>query len=132
MKRSLGKPAIPAALPSDRRPISKSLTAKSSRNSCSNCFGVETVTLSEAQTPSHNHTARADETNANLDTPSDTTAMARSFGGDAYQTNTSANLVDMASQTLGTTGGSQSHTNVQPYLTLNFIIALVGLYPSRG
>ncbi|MEC9402128.1 MAG: phage tail protein, partial [Pseudomonadota bacterium] len=34
--------------------------------------------------------------------------------------------------TLSATGGSQSHDNVQPYLTLNFIIALQGLYPSRG
>ncbi len=42
------------------------------------------------------------------------------------------NLSDMAAETLSTTGGSQSHDNVQPYLVLNFIIALVGLYPSRS
>jgi len=38
----------------------------------------------------------------------------------------------MASETLATTGGGQSHDNVQPYLVLNFIIALQGLYPSRS
>lgn len=94
--------------------------------------GVETVTLSEAQIPSHNHTARADTTVAATSTPSNTTSLARSGGGQAYQTDTTANLVDMASQTLSTTGGGQAHANMQPYLALNFIIALVGLYPSRG
>jgi len=95
-------------------------------------IGVETVTLSEAQIPSHSHTVRADDQAANLDVPSNTTSLARSSFGNAYQNNTTANLVDLASQTLSTTGGSQSHDNVQPYLTLNFIIALQGLYPSRS
>ena len=94
--------------------------------------GVETVTLVEAQIPSHTHTARATTTAADTGLPSNTTAFGRSFGGQAYQTDTSSNLVDLASSTLATTGGGQAHTNVQPYLTLNFIIALVGLYPSRG
>ena len=94
--------------------------------------GTETVTLSEAQMPAHTHTARADDTIATTDTPSTTTALARSTGGSGYQNDTSANLVDLASETLSTTGGGQAHTNVQPYLTLNFIIALVGLYPSRS
>jgi microcystin-dependent protein len=94
--------------------------------------GVETVTLSEAQIPSHGHTARADTTVAATSTPNNTTALARSGAGQAYQTDTTSNLVDMASQTLSTTGGSQSHANMQPFLALNFIIALVGLYPSRS
>ena len=94
--------------------------------------GVATVTLSEAQIPSHAHTARADDSISGANIPANTTAFARSTGGTAYQTNTTANLVDMASQTLSKTGGGQSHNNVQPYLTLNFIIALVGLYPSRS
>lgn len=96
--------------------------------------GVETVTLTEAQIPSHSHTARATTSPApvSITAPSSTTALARSGGGQTYQSNTTANLVDMASQTLSTTGGSQAHANNQPYLTLNFIIALVGLYPSRS
>lgn len=94
--------------------------------------GVETVTLTEAQIPSHSHTARAATQGADPIAPSNTTSMARSGGGSAYQSNTSANLVDLASETLATTGGGQAHDNVQPYLTLNFIIALQGLYPSRS
>jgi microcystin-dependent protein len=38
----------------------------------------------------------------------------------------------MAEQTVPNTGGSQAHNNMQPFLTMNFIIALVGLYPSRS
>ncbi len=97
-------------------------------------LGVETVTLSEAQIPSHTHTARG-TTNAAARAgggPTNTSSLARSGGGDAYQSNTSANLVDLASETLSTTGGGQAHTNLQPFLVLNFIIALVGLYPSRS
>lgn len=94
--------------------------------------GVETVTLSEAQIPSHNHTVRGSTTTAAPGAPSNTESLSRAGGGTAYQENTTANLVDLASQTLSTTGGSQSHDNMQPYLVLNFIIALVGLYPSRS
>ena len=94
--------------------------------------GVETVTLAEAQIPSHSHTARAVNSPAARGGPTNTRALAESGSGDAYQSNTTANLVDLASETLSTTGGSQAHTNLQPYLVLNFIIALVGLYPSRS
>ncbi len=94
--------------------------------------GVDTVTLTEAQIPSHTHTARATTTAADTSVPSNTTTFGRSLGGPAYQTDASSNLVDMASATLATTGGSQAHTNVQPFLTMNFIIALQGLYPSRS
>ena len=91
------------------------------------------MTLSEAQIPSHSHTARADDNISNVTTPSNQSSLSRSVaGGAAYQTDSSANLVDMASATLSTTGGGQAHTNLQPFLTLNFIIALQGLYPSRS
>lgn len=94
--------------------------------------GAETVTLSEAQIPSHSHTVRATTNGGANITPDNTASIARSGGGIAYQTDTSANLVDLASSTLSTTGGGQAHTNLQPFLTLNFIIALQGLYPSRS
>ena len=94
--------------------------------------GTETVTLTEAQIPSHSHTARGTSNPAAPTPPDNTSSLGRSSLGNAYQANTSSNLVDMASETLSTTGGGQAHTNVQPYLTLNFIIALQGLYPSRS
>lgn len=94
--------------------------------------GVETVTLSEAQMPQHNHILRATAENGEQGSLSATVSLARSRGGPLYQQDTSSNLVDMASEALPNTGGSQAHNNMQPYLTINFIIALVGLYPSRS
>ncbi len=90
--------------------------------------GVETVTLSEAQIPSHSHTLRGHIAGNNALGPGGNSLGARP----KYQTNTSANLVDLASEAVGLTGGGQAHENNQPYLTLNFIIALQGLYPSRS
>ncbi len=96
-------------------------------------IGSENVTLTEAQIPSHSHTARANKSPGNNDqTPGTTTSIGRAIQGKLFQTNTTANLVDMASETLSTTGGGQAHTNVQPFLVMSFIIALVGLYPSRS
>jgi microcystin-dependent protein len=94
--------------------------------------GVEQVTLTEAQMPNHNHTMMSDGFPASFQIPAANRTFARSSGAPAYQSNTSANLVDMADGVLEPTGGSQAHNNMQPYLTMNFIIALQGLYPSRS
>jgi microcystin-dependent protein len=94
--------------------------------------GTEMVTLSEAQMPNHNHTLRATMENGDQKSLTSTTTLARSRNGNLYQSDTSANLVSMSDRSLQSTGGSQAHNNQQPYLTMNFIIALVGLYPSRG
>ena len=94
--------------------------------------GAETATLTEAQIPSHTHTARAANVFGSVATPSNTTAFNRSGGAPVYHTDSASNVADLASETLATTGGGQAHTNLQPFLTLNFIIALQGLYPSRS
>ncbi|POF29615.1 phage tail protein [Roseibium marinum] len=94
--------------------------------------GVETITLTEEQIPSHSHIARASSTSGGVAAPSTTTSFGRSGSDRVYHSDTTSNLVDMASQTLSTTGGSQAHDNVQPFLAMNFIIALQGLYPSRS
>jgi len=93
--------------------------------------GVETVTLSEAQMPNHNHSLMATTNTANSRDPTGN-ALSRAVGDLSYQDNTSANLVTLDERALPDTGGSQAHNNMQPYLTMNFIIALVGLYPSRS
>ena len=97
-------------------------------------LGVEKVSLTEAQIPSHSHTVRATSA-AGISgvVPGATTSLAANgFGDTIYQNNTTSNLVNMSENTFGPTGGSQSHNNMQPYLVLNFIIALQGLYPSRS
>jgi microcystin-dependent protein len=49
----------------------------------------------------------------------------------AYQQNTTQNLVAMAPESLPPAGGDQPHNNLQPYLTCYFCIALQGVYPQR-
>jgi microcystin-dependent protein len=91
--------------------------------------GTETVTLTEAQMPQHNHTEFGEDASARANT-SQNNAFSGPRNNDVYAP--SANLVAMNPNMIGNTGGSQAHNNMQPYLTINFCIALVGLYPSRS
>lgn len=96
--------------------------------------GAETVTLSEAQMPQHRHTARA------VGRPADENdALGRYWGATVGSNSYIAPVAGepptpttLADQALPAAGGSQAHNNMQPFLTMNFIIALVGLYPSRS
>jgi microcystin-dependent protein len=94
--------------------------------------GSENVTLSEAQLPNHTHSGIASLDMSSTATPSDTTTLGDTGFDNLYQTATGTNLVDLAPEALPNTGGGAAHQNMQPYLTLNFIIALQGLYPSRS
>ncbi len=92
--------------------------------------GVETVTLTEAQMPAHTHTMGAAPAPANQDDASSASILSRTVGANIFAA--ASSLESMASQTLPAAGGSQAHNNMQPYLAMNFIIALQGLYPSRS
>ena len=94
--------------------------------------GSETVTLLESEMPLHTHFMMAAGSLANLNAPGPTRALARSSGGTIYQPVTNQNIVQMAFQELSPAGGSLPHNNMQPYLTLNFCIALQGVFPPRG
>jgi len=94
--------------------------------------GAETVTLTEAQTPSHAHQAQASLGTAYANVPSTSTLLARTPTQYTYANDSADEAVDMAPDSLGVTGGGQPHTNMQPYLAINFVIALVGIYPSRN
>jgi microcystin-dependent protein len=94
--------------------------------------GSETVTLLESEIPAHNHALRADGADpADIQAPSPAVVLARSAGGNAYQTVTNANMVAMSDQALAPAGGDQPHNNLQPYLTFYFAIALQGVFPPR-
>lgn len=94
--------------------------------------GTKTETLSESQMANHTHTMQAVNVPASSFTPTSTSAIARSVGGNVYQQNTTANLVNLHADTLSDVGGGQSHNNLQPLLTLHYIIALVGIFPPRN
>lgn len=92
--------------------------------------GSETVTLTTGQLAAHNHTAVCSNTTGNSASPINSywsTDPGSNTG--AYSTASSST---MAATAIGNTGGGQPHNNVQPYLVINYIIALEGIYPSRN
>jgi microcystin-dependent protein len=93
--------------------------------------GSETVTLLESEIPAHSHGLMAAPPASLVAIPSPAVSLARSRGFNAYQSNTSANLVPMSDNAIAPAGGDQPHNNMQPYLTLNFCIALQGVFPPR-
>lgn len=90
--------------------------------------GSDTVTLLESEIPVHSHTLQASTGAASSRNPSDA-ALARSRGAAVYGPATA--LTAMSFQALAVVGSSQPHTNLQPYLTMNFCIALQGIFPPR-
>lgn len=94
--------------------------------------GVENVTLQATQIPSHTHsyTPQANGRPGTVTGPAGALWAGSATGDSLYATG--ASNASMAAQTLGNTGGSQSHENRQPTLALNFVIALQGVYPSRN
>jgi microcystin-dependent protein len=95
--------------------------------------GSQTVTLLESEMPLHNHNIATHNLDAGgSQNPAPTVILAKSSQGNAYQTNTSANLKQLAFQALSPVGGSLPHNNMQPFLTLLFCIALQGVFPPRS
>lgn len=91
--------------------------------------GSEMISLSEAQMPNHNHTAYGTGSSANQRNPAGhIPATGGGRGTNLYAASTDTGAFNR----LDNTGGSQPHNNLQPFLVMNFIIALVGLYPSRS
>lgn len=92
--------------------------------------GSETVTLLQSEIPSHSHTLMAQASPA--DSPVATGgALARVSGATPYVAPAGAPIVPMNPQSIAPSGGDSPHNNMQPYLTLNFCIALQGVYPPR-
>jgi microcystin-dependent protein len=90
--------------------------------------GVEQVTLTVQQIPVHTHALLA-TTGAGGPNPQGS-VLATSTAVDVYRESSAS--VPMASTSIGPAGGSQPHTNYQPYLCINFIISLFGLFPSQA
>jgi microcystin-dependent protein len=93
--------------------------------------GSETVTLLQGQVPAHSHQIMGNINPANLATPGPARSLARSSPGQAY-TATLTNIQQFNFAAIAPTGGDQPHNNMMPYLTLNFCIAMQGVFPPRG
>ena len=95
--------------------------------------GAETVTLTAAEIAAHTHAAKASSSPANEDRPAGRVLSATSPVTDLlYRDAEAANATAVRSGTVTNAGGGQAHDNMQPYLTVNFCIALRGLFPSRN
>ncbi len=89
--------------------------------------GAENVTLTVNQMPTHEHRFQAAATTASSRDPVGNVPAEATF--DAYSEDLSP--FPLSNQAISNVGGSRSHTNLMPFLCVHFIIALVGIYPSR-
>lgn len=89
--------------------------------------GEEAHTLSDNEMPQHNHPFQASSTVADSQTAN---GNVLAEAGQVYHALTNAQ--SMKAGTVRNVGGSQAHSNMQPYMTVNFCIALMGLFPSRN
>ena len=100
-----------------------------------NAGGSATVTLTQAQIPAHNHVAQSLGTAGGVATPTSAVwASPPPAGRPPVNTPVYESTVPntaMHVQALSTTGGSQAHNNMQPYVPVRFIINYDGIYPSR-
>jgi len=92
--------------------------------------GVETVTLTVSQIPAHSHPFLASQNLASGSSPSgEVPAKASNAAITPYGTDTP--LTTLGPSSIGSTGGSQPHDNFQPYLCIDFIISMFGVFPSQ-
>lgn len=99
--------------------------------------GNEQVTLLLNQMPLHNHTMMADASTGTTADPNgaNVAEVENPTGTGAFNSFTNgaaANPVSVSQNTITMAGGNLPHTNLQPYLAVNFMIALVGIFPSRS
>jgi microcystin-dependent protein len=91
--------------------------------------GAEEVTLTANQIPLHTHSLLATSDTATTSSPTGA-VFAASTGATTSPYGTDAPTTTLNPQSVGTVGGSQPHTNLQPFLCVNFIISLFGIFPS--
>ena len=91
--------------------------------------GVESVTLTTSQIPVHNHALLA-TLNQGAQNPPAQQLLAQSPTQNAFPYGTDVPSTTLNVGTISQTGGSQPHENTQPFLCINFIISLFGIFPS--
>jgi microcystin-dependent protein len=92
--------------------------------------GVENVTLLQSNMPQHTHNAAATTQAANEKNPANN--IYGSTANEALYGPSSGTLVPLDAAQISSVGGNGQHANMQPFRVINFNIALIGIYPSRG
>jgi microcystin-dependent protein len=90
--------------------------------------GSQTVTLLESEIPSHSHSLQASASDG-IDNLPTQELLAKGIGIGQYVA--PGSLVQLSDNAIAPAGGDQPHNNMQPFLTLNFNIALQGVFPPR-
>lgn len=93
--------------------------------------GGETVTLTTGEIPSHSHTVNASTERGSQTAPTGHVLTEPKDSNDLIYTADAPNTT-MSASMIANTGGGGAHNNMQPFLGINFIIALVGVFPSRN
>ena len=91
--------------------------------------GAEEITLTVQQIPTHSHPALGSSSTASSNDPTNNTP-ARVTLASVFPYGTDNPLTPLSPLAVTAVGGSQPHTNFQPYLCINFIISLFGIFPS--
>lgn len=100
--------------------------------------GTETVTLQTSQMPAHSHSLNATTATGSVTTPGPSVMLATPVEAGVSTSlyvvpgTSTVNQAPMAAQSITATGGSQPHENMMPFQSVNYIIALEGIFPSRN
>ena len=115
-----------------RAPLQPGAAAGLSPYDLGQAGGDETVTLVTSQIPGHSHSLNGKATAATTGAPAgDLLAKTDVNAATALIYRPSGTSAQLNPQAIAPTGGTQPHNNMQPYLTVNFVIALQGIFPSR-
>jgi microcystin-dependent protein len=91
--------------------------------------GVENITLIATQIPLHTHALQVSSAAATTGTPSSGVTLGAA-AEELYSTDSPNSTLNAG--TITSVGGNQPHTNIQPYLALNFVIAYEGIFPTQS
>lgn len=91
--------------------------------------GSSATTITLNQMPTHQHAVNASNADANNSFPNNSSLFANTKPSEFYS---GIGNESLSAEVITSSGGSQAHTNMQPYLTLSFCIALQGIFPSQN
>ncbi|MFC5676807.1 phage tail protein [Aeromicrobium endophyticum] len=94
--------------------------------------GEERVTLLTSEMPAHSHGVQASSASGDRESPADATWAQPRFGRVARQVYAADATTPMSPVASGAAGGGRPHNNMPPYVAVNFIIALQGVFPPRS